>query len=325
MPIKLLVCDDYEGSAIAQLSAQLECEVRRSQDLRPNDEELKSCEGLLIRSRTKVNTGLLNKAPKLRFVVSATSGFDHIDYKECLNRGITVSFTPESNVDSAAELTLSLMLALTRKLPSAMASIAKNKWRTEDLRGHTLSGKNLGIVGLGRIGQKVARAAHALGMNILACDPYQENGVFTECRASRKALTELLILSDVVTLHVPLTKETKHLLNHQTFRVINPEAVVINVSRGAVIQESELIVALQEKLIRGCALDVFEWEPLALESKLRGFPQAILTPHMGAFTVEALEQASMQAVDQTIEFFRTGQCSNSLPLQTAWFEQILNE
>ncbi|MGE0763505.1 MAG: NAD(P)-dependent oxidoreductase [Bdellovibrionales bacterium] len=325
MPTKLLICDAYEGQAIARLKAELDCTIAKSADLKPSALELGEVEGLLIRSRTKVDRHLLDLAPNLKFVVTATSGFDHIDFKTCIQKGVTVSFTPEANAASAAELTVALMLNLMRRLNEGMRSVSQHKWREDQLRGETLQGKTLGLVGLGRIGQRVARAANALGMKIIAHDPYQNENVFKALGVTRQAFTELLLLSDVVSFHVPMTKETKYMLNHQTFRLINPEAVVINVSRGPVIHESELILALDEGLIRGVALDVYEKEPLPKESRLRGRKNVIMTPHVGAFTTEAIEQASMQAVERTLDFFKTGKSRDSLPIQAGWFEQIVVE
>lgn len=325
MPIKFLLCDTYDGEAVAKLKGSLDCTITRAANLKPTPEELKDIDALLIRSRTNVSRYVLDSAPNLKFVVTATSGFDHIDYKECEKKKVTVCFTPEANAASAAELTIGLMLSLMRQLPKATAVVPKKLWREDNLRAQTVNGKTLGIFGLGRIGQRVTRAAQALGMKVIACDPYQSDEVFTDLKVDRYALLELLLMSDVVSLHTPLTKETHHLMNHQTFSLINPEAVLINTARGRLVQESELIVALDKGLIRGVALDVFEKEPLPNESLLRGRPNVILTPHVGAFTTEAIQAASMQAVELAIDFFKTGQARFSLPLQARWFEQIIND
>lgn len=323
MPVKLLICDTYDGEALARLRGELDCVITRSANLKPTVEELRDVEGLLIRSRTNISKYVLDAAKNLKFVVSATSGFDHIDFKECAKRGVTVSHTPEANAASAAELTISLMLSLLRLTPQIIATVPAKKWRHDELRAQTLNGKTLGIFGLGRIGQRVTKIAQAFGMKVIACDPYQADQVFTDLNVDRYALLELLLMSDVVSLHTPLTKETHHLMNHQTFSLINPEAVLINTARGRLVQESELIVALDKGRIKGVALDVFEKEPLPNESLLRGRSNVILTPHVGAFTREAIHLASMQAVERTIDFFKTGQARDSLPLPVRWFEQIV--
>ena len=325
MSVKLLLCDTYDGEAVARLKGELDCTITRAANLKPTPDELHDIEGLLIRSRTNVSPYVLDSAPKLKFVVTATSGFDHIDFKECEKRNVTVSYTPDANAASAAELTIGLMLSLIRRLPKAMATVPKNLWRQDDLRAETLNGKILGIFGLGRIGQRVTKAAQTLDMKVIACDPYQEDQIFTSLSVERYALLELLLMSDVVSLHTPLTKETHHLMNHQTFSLINPEAVLINTARGRLVQESELIVALDKGRLRGVALDVFEKEPLPNESLLRNRPDVLLTPHIGAFTNEAIKQASMQAVERTLDFFKTGQTRDSLPLPVRWFEQIVTD
>lgn len=323
MSLKLLVTDTYHAHSLAKLSGSLACEIVRSANPDPTEEELQSVDGLLIRSRTAVDRNLLGKAPRLRWVVSATSGFDHIDVKACQEVGITCSYTPDANAASAAELTVALMLNLLRRLPENLSVIPKNQWRKQEMRGHSLQGRTLGIVGLGRIGRRVARIAGTLGMKITAYDPYVNESEFTLVGAERAGFTEVLVAADVLTLHVPLTKETHHLLNYSTLRLMNRGAYLINASRGAVIQESELALALDEGLLAGVGLDVFEKEPLAKESRIRGRTNALLTPHIGAFTEEALEAASMEAVDRTIEFFKKGQTINCLPSGAPWFSLLL--
>jgi D-3-phosphoglycerate dehydrogenase / 2-oxoglutarate reductase len=308
---------------MALLKAQLECEFSRSKDLRPTPAELKEIQGLLIRSRTKVDKQLLDQAPSLKWIATATSGFDHIDFRECDKRGITVSHTPDANVQSAAELTIALILNLSRKVPLALQAVAKNQWRGDELRGFSLKDKTLGLVGLGRVGQQVAKTLKTLGMKIVGADPYVDDAVFTQLGATRMAFTELLVVADFVSFHVPLTKETMNMIGYPTIRLMNPDAYLINTSRGAVVDENEVIVALDEGLIKGAALDVFEREPLTNQSRLRGRDNALLTPHVGAFTEEAIESASLAAVDRTIEFFRTGKAKDTLPLKVGWFSLVL--
>lgn len=311
MSRKLLVTDTFHPHALAKLNS-IASEIHRSKSLQPTREELAEVEGLLVRSRTPVDKDLLANAPKLKFVVSATSGFDHFDLAECKARGIIACYTPDANAASAAELTLALMLNLTRRLPENLKSVEKNLWRQDELRGHSLAGKTLGIVGLGRIGRRVAKAATALNMKVMAHDPYVTESEFNLVGAERAGFTEVLVAADILTFHVPLTKETYHMLNFPTLRLMARGAYLINTSRGAVIQESELALALDEGILKGAALDVFEKEPIAKESRLLGRPNVLLTPHIGAFTEEALEAASLEAVDRTLEFFQNGKTINCL-------------
>jgi D-3-phosphoglycerate dehydrogenase / 2-oxoglutarate reductase len=322
-PVKLLVTDTYSGEAMAKLKAELPCHFSKSKDLRPAADELKDVEGLLIRSRTKVDKALIEQAPALKWIVTATSGFDHIDFRTCEAKKITVAHTPTANVQSAAELAVALILSLSRNLPQALATVENNKWRTDELRGLSLEGKTLGLIGLGKVGRKVAATLKALGMTVAAYDPYVNEDVFKQLGVTRQSFSEILVSADFISLHVPLTRETHHMINHQTLRLINPDSFLINTSRGAVIDETELAVALTEGLLKGAALDVFEREPLIRESRLRGRPDTILTPHVGAFTEEAIEKASMEAVSRTIEYFKTGQTKDTLPLQVGWFSLVL--
>lgn len=322
MSVKLLITDLFHADALAKLKAELDCEFVHARELRPTAQEINLVQGLLIRSRTRVDPALLDQAPHLKWVVTATSGFDHIDFRACARRGITVAHTPQANVQSAAELTVALILNLTRLLPQVMNQLAEKTWRPDNRRGLSLDGKILGLVGLGRIGQQVARILKTFGMKIQAHDPYIEDDVFHRLEVERVGLSELLIAADVLSLHVPLTRETHHLINHQTLRLINPEALLVNTSRGPVVDENELVVALDEGLIKGAALDVFEREPLPQDSRLRGRPNVLLTPHVGAFTEEALEKASIQAVERTIDFFKSGRALDMLPLETPWFSLV---
>lgn len=322
MSIQLLITDAFHGDSLAYLKGHLDSIILRSADTKPTAEELKDCEGLLIRSRTRIEESLLRLAPKLRFIVTATSGFDHIDLDACEKRKIVVAFTPDANASSAAELTLGLMLSLLRKLPKALKQIDKNHWRKDELRAEVAEGKTLGLIGLGRIGQRVAKFGQALNMKVLAYDPYIEDSIFQKTEVERLGLSEVLVSSDVVSFHVPLTSETFHIVNHQTLQVINPEALLINTSRGGVVDENELIVALESGRLRGAALDVFEREPLIKESRLRQLRNVILTPHIGAFTREAIARASQQAAQKTVDFFAKGECSDMLPLETPWFAKI---
>lgn len=323
MSAELLITDTFDGAALAKLKTQLECRFVKSKDLRPTPEELKNINGLLIRSRTKIDKSLLDCAPNLKWIVTATSGFDHIDFKECARRAIAVSHTPEANVQSAAELTVALILNLSRRIPAALASVKKGGWRNDELRGLSVMGHTLGLVGLGRVGQRVANVMRALGMKVIAHDPYVDDSIFSDLGVERQGFSEVLVAADFLSLHVPLTRETHHMINHDTLRLMNSDAFLINASRGQVIDETALTLGLDEGVIQGAALDVFEREPLMKESRLRGRDNVLLTPHIGAFTEEAVEAASFAAVDRTIEFFKTGKAKDTLPLPLRWFELVI--
>jgi D-3-phosphoglycerate dehydrogenase / 2-oxoglutarate reductase len=323
--IKLTIADAFTSEALGEILSHLNCQIVRCKELRPTSEELAGSQGLLLRSRTRVDRQLLDQARDLRLIVTATSGFDHIDIAECSKRNITVCHTPDANASSAAELTIGFLLRIARHLPSAEQTVREHRWRGDELRGRTLSGQTLGVIGLGRVGRKVAQVARAMGMNLIGYDPYIENKIFSDLTCERLGLTEVLIAADFITLHVPLTRETHHLLGRSTLRLTNPDAWIINTSRGSVIDEYELAMALDEHLIAGAALDVFSREPLPPDSALRGRPNVLLTPHVGGFTEEALAAASLGAAQIAIDFFSKQQIHWAIPKDAPWFNQLLNE
>lgn len=308
--MKIAVLESYSVNALARLKAKAEITEQRSE-----------AEIALIRSQTKIDAYFLDQTPKLKLVISATSGFDHIDWRECQKRGITVSHTPEANAQSAAELTLALILAWERQILPAHRNVKDNRWRDGLPRPQGLEGQALGIVGLGRIGKKVARLAQALGMQISVFDPYIEDEVFRTHHAERLSLIELLKANDYVSLHVPHTKETHHLLNNPTFNEMQGEAILINTCRGAVVDENALLTALDEGTIAGAAMDVIEREPPPKGHRVLTHPKLLLTPHIGAYTTSAWEKASREAVDKALAFIEGKSIPDQLPLKTPWFDK----
>ena len=323
---KVLVSDIYAVEALARLRADSRLSVVQCTYDEVTPELLSDINIWLLRSRNKVGSHQLEKATNLQLVVSATSGFDHLDIPLLQQRGIVASYTPDANVESAACHTMTLLLALTRHLVPASQSLRQGEWRESVPRGELLAGKTLGLFGLGRIGSRVAELGKAFGMHVMAFDPYQEDAIFERFGVERAGQAEVFRSGDVLSLHVPLTRETFRQINHATLHNLNPEALLINTSRGGVIEETELCEALDEGILRGVALDVFEREPLAKTSKLRGRKNVLLTPHLGAFTTQALESASHQAVDRVMEWLDQKPVSTSLPLAVPWYELVgLNE
>ena len=305
-----LVLESYDLAALARL---------RAHSALTETKELADAEILLIRSRTRVDADLLRRARRLKLVVTATSGFDHIDWRACRDAGVTVTHTPEANAASTAELTLLLILATERRLTDAIRNVRGNAWREHLSRPTGLTGKTLGVIGLGRVGGRVAKLARAFGMLVQAYDPYVNEDRFEECAAERIGLIELLSTSDYVTLHVPLTRETKHLINQPTLLEMSADAYLINACRGPVVDENALLTALDEKVIAGAAVDVIEREPPPAGHRLRTHPALLMTPHVGAFTDEAWERASGEAVDKVEAFVRGESPGDTLPLSNAWF------
>lgn len=315
----ILVSDRVSPEAFLTLQGQDFLEVRRSKTPKLTPEEVADVNALFIRSQTPVTAELLAQAPNLQLIVSATSGFDHIDLPACEKWGITVMHTPWANVDTAAQLTWSLVLACIHKLIPAHAQIKAGNWERHRLESFELSGKTYGIVGLGRIGSKVADIAHAFGMNVIAYDPYCEEKNFTEAMAERVAFEECLKGADVVSFHVPLTRETFKMMNRSHFEYAHRGLVLVNTSRGPVVSEQDLCEALEKGWVAAAGLDVFEKEPLARTSQLLKLPNVVLTPHVGAVSKEAFAKASEQAVLKIIAFFRDGGTSDTLPPKAAWY------
>lgn len=313
--MKTVILESYSPNSLALLKAQSKIHLVHGEN------SLKEAEAALIRSKTVIDKAFLDGAPNMKLVITATSGFDHIDWRECNKRGVTVSHTPEANAQSTAEMTFALMLAFERKIIQASKNVRDSKWREGLPRPAGLDGKTLGIIGLGRVGKRVAKMARTFGMNLLAFDPYAEGSAFEEVGAERLSVIELLKTSDWVTLHVPLTSETKHLLNNPTFNEMQRESILVNASRGAVVDENALLTALDEGTIAGAAMDVIEREPLPRGHRLTHHPKLLLTPHIGAYTDSAWDKASREAASKLISFVNGEKIQDTLPLQLPWFEK----
>lgn len=283
-------------------------------------ENLEECEALLIRSQTVIDQKLLQRTPHLQFIATATSGFDHIQWRACADRKITACFTPEANAASTAELALFFILSMLRRPLEQMENVRKGQWRSGLTRGDSLAKKTLGLVGLGRVGSHLAKLANAFGMHIVAHDPYASPDAFATASAERLGLIELLRVADVVSLHVPLTRQTKHLINQATLGEMPRHCFLVNVSRGSVVDESEVLVALREQRLAGVGLDVLEREPPLARNELLRHPHALVTPHVGAYTTQAFEAASLAAVDRLFAYMDGKSVPDSLPLAVPWFD-----
>lgn len=317
---KIIVTDRFSSESLLLLERQPEVEVIKldPQNLLTS-EHLASADGLLIRSRTQIDISVLEKAKNLQLIITATSGFDHIDLEATQKWGITVMHTPNANRESAAQLTMALLLNCAQKISEAGRSVKAGHWRQESLLGFEINQRTWGLVGLGRIGSRVCELAQAFRMNVIAYDPYLSDEEFDRLKAKRVSFEELLKLADVISFHVPKTPETTKMLTKSQFEYINRDAILINTSRGTVIDEESLIWALEKKLIKGLALDVYEKEPLSRNSKLLQFPEVLLTPHIGAFTEDAFYKASHEAILKLIQFFIDGSTKDTLPPQVPWY------
>jgi D-3-phosphoglycerate dehydrogenase len=271
-----------------------------------SQEELKSLlpkvNGLIIRSATKVTAELLKLAPQLKYVIRAGEGTDNIDKQACAAAGVKVSNTPGANSNAVAELAISLMLSVLRKTAWAHASMASGRWDKATLEVSELSEKTVGLVGFGKIAQLVAKRLAGFDVKILYYDVYPVASPFAYARQVQ-TLEELFQESDVVSLHIPKTEKTKNIVDKQLLGLMKKSGVLINTSRGGLIDESALCHFLEEKKILGAGLDVFATEPLEESALLRQQSNVVLTPHLGASSEEAQVRVGEIAVHQIKEFF----------------------
>ncbi|HWU44127.1 MAG TPA: D-2-hydroxyacid dehydrogenase [Bdellovibrio sp.] len=320
MTKKVLITDRFAQDSFLSLQQHNPFEVMRADHPQHLPlEHLVSANALIIRSRTPINEELLKKARQLQVIITCTSGFDHIDFHATEKWGITVMNTPTANIESAAQLTWGLVLSCVNNLPQAHKMVKAGDWKRDLITGFELHGRTYGVVGLGRIGSRVAELAQAFGMNVVAYDPYAEDKSFERLKIPRLSYEEILKTADVLSFHVPKTPETEHMLNRSHFEYIHRGLVLINTSRGSVINENDLCEALGKGWLHAVGLDVFEKEPLARTSNLLTYPNVILTPHIGANTEEAFFKASQIAANKLISFFSDGTTSDTLPPKTAWY------
>lgn len=256
--------------------------------------ELETAAGLIVRSATTVDARLLEAAPELKVVGRAGVGVDNIDVAAASERGVAVMNAPGGNTVSAAELTMALLLSVARRVSEADRSMREGRWDRANLQGVELRGRTLGVVGAGRIGSAVADRCRAFGMRVIVHDPYLSADRLAELRSVVIELDQLLAEADVITLHVPLTDETRGLIGESALARMKKGAFLVNLSRGGVVDESALARALIEGRIAGAGLDVYETEPLSPESPLLSAPNLVLTPHLGASTKEAQVQVALE-------------------------------
>jgi D-3-phosphoglycerate dehydrogenase len=318
----ILVTDRFSHEAYLTLSQQPFLSVQKTESPQLHKQDISQVHGLVIRSRTVIDEAVFERAKKLQVIITSTSGFDHIDLDAAQKWGVTVMFTPEANVESASQLTWALVLACANKLPQAHRALKAGEWNRDAVQGIELNRKTYGIVGLGRIGSRVAEFANAFGMNVIAYDPYADEAAFREAAAERVAYEEILKHADVLSYHVPKTDETNAMLNRSHFEYIHRGLILINTSRGSVVREQDLCEALENGWIGAAGLDVFEKEPLPRNSKLLQYNNVVVTPHCGANTSEAFAKASEQAALKLIRFFVDSSTSDTLPPKAAWYGAV---
>jgi D-3-phosphoglycerate dehydrogenase / 2-oxoglutarate reductase len=269
-------------------------------------EALQAADGVIVRSGTRITAELLEKPGKLRAVVRAGVGVDNIDVAAATRKGIVVMNTPGGNTISTAEHTVAMMMSLARHLPAADATVHQGKWERGKFVGTQLAGKTLGIVGLGRIGREVARRAAGLDMKVIGYDPFMAPERASQLGIESVAeLEALLPVCDFLTVHTPLTEETRDLIDARRLATMKPGARVLNCARGGIVNEAALAEALRSGHIAGAALDVFVQEPPG-DNPLLKLPNVVVTPHLGASTTEAQESVAREAAQLLIDFLTRG-------------------
>lgn len=311
--LKIVVSDDLPQSALELLRAEpgWHVDARSGRPAAELAKDLADADALLVRSATKVTKDLLAAAPRLRIVGRAGTGVDNIDMTAASGRGILVVNAPGANSISVAEQAVALMLSLARMVPAADRAMKDGKWEKKRFLGTELKGKTLGIAGLGRIGQEVAARARSFGMRIVAHDPFISRDIAASIGVQLLTLDELFATADFVSLHLPSTPETRHLLNDARFATMKPGIRIINTARGDLIDESALRRAIEKGIVGGAGLDVFEKEP-PVDWTLAQMPQVVATPHIAASTEEAQELVGLDTAAAVRDFLRDGAVRNAV-------------
>lgn len=313
-PMKILVADRISPIGVDLFKAQAGFEVIEAYGSSPEQilELVKDVDAIAVRSDTRVTADVIAAAPQLKVVGRAGVGVDNIDIEAATDNGVIVMNTPTGNTIATAELTFTHMLAGTRPIVQACAGMREGKWDRKKYTGSELNQKTLGVLGMGRIGAEVSKRAMAFQMDVLAYDPYLTESRAKALGVKMATLDEVIENADYITTHMPLTKDTKHMLNADAFARMKDGVRVFNCARGGIIDESALIDALNSGKVAAAGLDVYEDEPPAEDSPLRSIPNLVLTPHLGASTKEAQENVGIDVAKQMIEALTGGMVINAL-------------
>ena len=299
--IRVHVNDPLDEEAMELLRSKKELEVT-SEHLEKDDliKIMPEIEVLVVRSATKVTADVIEAGKKLKIIARAGVGLDNIDLGKAKEKGIKVLNTPGASAASVAELTIGMMFALSRHIVRGTIDLKEGRWTKKQLKGVELNGKTLGIIGLGRIGREVAKRALALGMKVIAYDPFVKD---IDMDVKLVDLDEIFSNSDYITVHVPLIPETKHLISDEAFEKMKKGVFVLNCARGGIVDEKAFLKALKDGKVAGAGMDVFETEPPTsdVEKELLSLPNVVATPHIGASTKEAQKRVGKEIVNRIFE------------------------
>lgn len=312
--MKVLVADKISPKGVAYLRQQPGFEVIEAYGSSPEKvlELVRDVHAIAVRSETKITAAVFAAAPLLKVVGRAGVGVDNVDVEAATERGVIVMNTPSGNTIATAELTFTHLLCGARPVPQAAASMKAGQWDRKSFSGIELFRKTLGIVGLGRIGSEVAKRAQAFGMRVVAYDPYLAPSRAKAMQIEAVTLDELLAQADYITVHMPLTDDTRYMIGDAAFAKCKKGLRIFNCARGGIIQETALLAALKSGKVAAAGLDVFEDEPLAADSEFRKLPNVVLTPHLGASTAEAQESVGIEVAEQIADVLAGGVIRNAV-------------
>jgi D-3-phosphoglycerate dehydrogenase len=303
---RVLVTDTLADSGLDILRATEDVDLDYRPGLKGEEllREVAASDALITRSGTSVTQELVNAGTRLRIVGRAGVGLDNVDVDACTARGILVINAPTANIMSATEHTMAMLLALCRNIPEAHASVKRGEWTRAKFMGIELHEKTLGIIGLGRIGTRITARARAFGMNVIAYDPYIASTVFEKVGAKQVTLDELLAQADVITVHTPLSDETRAMLGAAEIAKMKDGVFVLNIARGGIYEEQALADALNSGKVGGAAVDVYVEEPPGADHPLLNAKNIILSPHIGANTIEAQDRVAVQTSEMVVKALR---------------------
>jgi D-3-phosphoglycerate dehydrogenase len=306
--MRILICDGLEKAGVDILKAAAGVTVDERPKLSADELAgiIAEYDALIVRSKTRVTAELLDRASKLRVIGRAGTGVDNIDVGSATRRGIVVMNAASGNTVTTAEHSFAMLMALARQIPQAAASMKAGLWEKNRFLGVELMGKTLGIIGLGRIGAAIAERARGFGMNVLAYDPYFTQEAASKLGVEVATCEVLLSRADFITLHTPLTDETRGLIDATAIQRMKPGVRIINCARGGLVDEAALADAIRQGKVAGAALDVFETEPPSSDNPLLGLDQVITTPHLGASTEEAQQGVARVIAEQILDYLKQG-------------------
>ena len=324
--MKVLISDSMSDRCVEIFKNAPGLQVDVNTKLKPEElkKVIKDYHALVVRSATKVTAEIIEAADNLKVIGRAGTGVDNIDTRSATKKGIVVMNTPGGNTITTAEHAVSMLMALARKIPQATASMRKGEWEKKKFEGTEVTSKTLGILSVGNIGSVVADRAQGLKMNVIAYDPYLSQEAANRMGIELVSLNELYKKSDFISIHVPLTNETKNLVNKDAFAKMKKGVKIINCARGGIVNEKDLCDAIKGGIVSSAALDVFEKEPTPPDNPLLQMEEVILTPHLGASTAEAQENVAIAIAEQIVDYLIKGTIRNAVNVPSVPAELLAN-